>query len=43
MVHWCSGMRAPCYEGWIVPKGGCVLGGNSLVGGGGGVYLVAAA
>ncbi len=31
------------YEGWIVPKGGCVLGGDGLVGGGGGVYLVAAA
>ncbi len=23
------------YEGWIVPKGGCVLGGDGLVGGGG--------
>ncbi len=23
------------YEGWIVPKGSCVLGGDGLVGGGG--------
>ena len=27
--------RVVMYEGWIVPKGGCVLGGDGLVGGGG--------
>ncbi len=34
----CSGRataRLTVYEGWIVPKGGCVLGGDGLVGGGG--------